>query len=236
MKLYDHVIADWNRLLSSQTPQSLRVSEEIQWKDVKDGNMILGCDMAYELGGGSLPALSGTVITAREEFVSEDEILLYGLDLPRIKRDVPYARLAIVRVKEEEMGNGNTLYNAIRKIEYSRYHVNPEGFMMRISVASERESVRIGEEALAKGLDFEKAGNLILRAFHQNPKVEAVKLIFITLEDFPYRELEGQIRQAEKITRTIDHIMKNVIMDCKSCSLQEICDEVEGLRELHFAK
>jgi len=24
-------------------------------------------------------------------------------------------------------------------------------------------------------------------------------------------------------------------MDCKSCSLQQVCDEVEGLRELHFA-
>jgi hypothetical protein len=25
-------------------------------------------------------------------------------------------------------------------------------------------------------------------------------------------------------------------MDCKVCNLQEICNEVEGLRELHFAK
>lgn len=236
MKLYDDIILNWNQLLSSQTPHKRKVSEEISWPDVGDRNMILGCDMAYELGGGNLPALSGTVITAREEFVAEDEILIYGQDLPRIRQDVPYARLAIVRVKEEQMGDGNTLYNAIRKIEYSRYHVNPKGFMMRISVASERETVRIGAEALAEGLDFEKAGNLILRSFHQNPRVEAVKLIFITLEKFPYRELEGQIQQAEKITKTIDHIMKNVIMDCKACSLQEICDEVEGLRELHFAQ
>lgn len=236
MKLYDDIILGWNQLLTRYEACELKASKDSSWQDVGDRNMILGSDMAYELGGGNLPALSGTVMTAREEFAAEDELLLYGPDLPQIQQDVPYARLAIVRVKEERMGDGNTLYNAIRKIEYSRYHVNPKGFMMRISAASERETVRIGAEALAEGLNFEKAGNLILQSFHQNPNVEAVKLIFITLEDFPYRELKGQIQQAERITRTIDHIMKNVVMDCKACSLQEICDEVEGLRELHFAQ
>ena len=38
------------------------------------------------------------------------------------------------------------------------------------------------------------------------------------------------------LTKAIDHIFKNVIMDCQACSLQEICDEVEGMRELHFGQ
>ena len=132
------------------------------------------------------------------------------------------------------MGEGDALYNQIRRLEYTKYHMYPEGYMMRISAASEREMVRIGKDALRKGLDFEKIGNMFLRAYHTNPAVEAVKLIFLTMEDFPYRELERQVKKAEQITRAIDHILKDIAMNCQSCSLKQICDEVEGLRELHF--
>ena len=31
-----------------------------------------------------------------------------------------------------------------------------------------------------------------------------------------------------------NHALKDVNMDCGSCGLQEICDEIEGLREMHF--
>jgi hypothetical protein len=75
----------------------------------------------------------------------------------------------------------------------------------------------------------------MLQSFHENPKIEAVKLIFINLEDFPYEALSQAGEQAEQITKTIDHMMKNIIMDCDVCSLQQVCDEVEGLRELHFS-
>lgn len=36
----------------------------------------------------------------------------------------------------------------------------------------------------------------------------------------------------EKVT----HYFKNAVMDRGTCGLQKICDEVEGLRELHFAR
>lgn len=236
MKLYDEIITNWGTLIGECPVKSLPVTGEVVWEDAGNSNLILRSDMAYELGGStaSLPALGGTAVTDDVDLVPKDEILLVGPDLPEIKGDVPYARLAVARVKSQEMGEGNTLYNAIRKIEYVRYHVSPKGFMMRVSPLHERESVRVSREALSQGLDFEKVGNLMLESFHKNSKVEAVKLIFITHPDFPYNELKNEIRQAERITKTIDHILKNVMSDCKTCSLQEICDEVEGLRELHF--
>lgn len=108
--------------------------------------------------------------------------------------------------------------------------------MMRVSASRNRESVRIGREALAKGLDFTKTGNRMITAFHRHPEVEAVELYYVTEDSFDYKELEKNTKEAEEITKTIDHILKNVIMDCKACSLQKVCDEVEGLRELHFKK
>lgn len=234
MKLYDDVIKEISALLSPYPCRKIAAAPKSSWKDAGGGSLVLRGDMAYELGGSGLPAVGGTLLTTESSLVPEDEILLYGKDLGRIQRDTAYARLAFVRVREDCLGEGNALYEEIRRMEYTRYHVFPEGFMMRISAASEREQVRIGRSSLRKGLGFAQPGRMFSEAYHRNPKVEAVKLIFITLSDFPYPELERQVKKAEQITKAIDHILKNLAMDCGACSLKQICDEVEGMKELHF--
>ena len=234
MKLYDETIKD---VLSSLegAPLSACNLANANWEDVGDHNLILRADMAYELGGGTHPAVSAMAVTADSNFVPADEVFVLGPDLNDIQGDQPYARIALVRVNAEGMGDGNALYNAIRKIEYVRYHINPRGYMTRISASNGREPVRVSKEAIKQGLGFAKVGKLFLEKYHENPNIEAVKLIFITDPNFDYKGLADQAAQLENITGTIDHIFKNVMMDCKSCSLQKVCDEVEGLRELHFA-
>ena len=234
MRLYDEMIHESLGLLEAYPGKKLQTEGTGSWKDIGKESMILRSEMAYELGGDNLPAIGSQMLTANPELVPEDEIILYGKDLPEIRRNTAYARLALVRVRDDVMGEGDALYNQIRRLEYTKYHMYPEGYMMRISAASEREMVRIGKNALRKGLDFEKIGKMFLRSYHKNPTVEAVKLIFVTMEDFPYRELETKAKKAEQITRAIDHIMKDIAMNCQSCSLKQICDEVEGMRELHF--
>ena len=234
MKLYDESIKELLAGLDISKAKSLDIVNA-NWKDVGDHNLILRADMAYELGGGTHPAVSAMAVTCNNEFVNGDEVLLIGPDLNEIKNDTPYARIAIVKVAEESLGDGNALYNAIRKIEYVRYHINPKGYMTRVSASNNREPVRVGKEALEDGLDFAKVGKLFLDTYHENKNIEAVKLIFITDPAFDYRSLAEQAKHLEDITGAIDHIFKNVMMDCGSCSLQKVCDEVEGLRELHFS-
>ncbi|MBE5897756.1 MAG: carbon monoxide dehydrogenase [Lachnospiraceae bacterium] len=233
MKLYDEVIAHINETLSAYQAKTLPVGET-NWSDVGKAKMILRSEMAYELGGDRLPALGSTIVTNSQDLVPQDEIVLYGPDLPEITKDQPYARITFVRTDESAMGEGNDLYNAIHRIEYFRYHVFPEGFMMRVSAASERECVRVGSEALDKGLDFAKIGNFMIDALHVHKDVQAVKVIFVTLPEADYDSLREDYKMTKKITDTIDHMLKDVNMDCNSCSLQEVCDEVEGMKELHF--
>lgn len=235
MKLYDENIKFCREMLETDKSRSLPLGET-DWPEVSDRSMILRSDMAWELGGEGLPAIGCTMITASPELVLTDGITLLGKDLPEIQADVPYARVAAVRVDEETLGEGQALYQAIRNLEYTRYHFYPEGFMMRISASKQKESVRIGRKALTEGLDFTKTGNRMIRAFHQNPIVQAVHIYYVTAEDFDYKGLEKKVKEAEDITQTIDHILKIGVMDCGACSLQKVCDEVEGLRELHFKK
>ena len=233
MRLYDDAI---ERLLDSLKGYDSRVLGLGEtWPDAGDHNLLLRSDMAYELGGGNEAAVGAMAVTCSSELVPADQVLLIGPDLPELSADTSYARISLIRVREDSLGDGNALYNSIKKLEYVRYHVSPEGYMTRISTASSREPVRVGRQALSQGLDFARVGRLFIDKYHENKNVEAVGIIFVTLPGVDYKSLAGQARALEDITATIDHIFKNVIMDCGSCSLQQVCDEVEGLRELHFA-
>ncbi len=232
MKLYDEIIEKLQQLVPDRDSKEFEVRDSA-WP-VAEREMILRGDMAYELGGGSLPAVGATIVTADEKLIGEDGITLVGSDLREIDEDTPFARIAVVRVDENTIGEGNALYNAIRSLEYTRYHLFPKGFMMRVSASRNRESVRVSREAVTDGISFAETGNMMISAFHKNPNVKAVHIYYFTKKDFDYKALKSMAEESEEITRAIDHIFKNLIMDCRACNLQEICDEVEGLRELHF--
>lgn len=236
MKLYDEIIRKWNDKIEAREVRELDFSDLTAWEDAGKNNMILRGDMAYELGGSmpSMFALGSTVITADESLVPKDEVVLVGKDLSEIEKDPSYARLTVVLVDGEEIGEGDALFNAIRNIEYVRYQISPKGFMMRVSKAHRRESVRVSKESIENGMSFAHIGKAFIDHLKKNPKVKAVKVYFVTDETFDFTDLEKDVRKANSITETIDHVFKDVKMDCHSCNLKEVCDEVEGLRELHF--
>ncbi len=236
MTLYDDVIRGWEERISGCDKKTLDFATAKTWEDSGKNNMILRSDMAYELGGASnkMYALGSTVITGTNSLVPQDEVILVGKDIPEISEDTSYTRLTVVLVDEEAMGEGDALYSAIRNIEYVRYQISPKGFMMRVSTAHNRESVRVSKEAVASGLTFSSVGKAFVDHLHKNPKVLAVKVYFITEPSFDFEGLQKDVLQAEAITKTIDHVFKNVSMDCNACNLKQVCDEVEGLKELHF--
>jgi CO dehydrogenase/acetyl-CoA synthase beta subunit len=237
MKLYDALIDECTQLLEGQHGRRLTLPKAGEcWTDAGNSNLVLRGDMAYELGGNNLPAVSQLAFTESLQLVKQDEVWLYGPDLPQLKKDTSYARLTFLRGGKGAFTEEDELYSVIRKVEYTRYHINPWGYMMRISAASQREPVRVSRQALQEGLDFAKVGSMFMNEYHKHPKVAAVKMIFITQPDFPYEKLNEKAHQIEKITHSLNHIFNNLNMDCSACGLKKVCDEIEGLRELHFAQ
>lgn len=247
MKLYDDMIARCCSMLDSFSFSSKQYSfetiavksgessvcgEEL-WGQESEQRMLFKKDMAYELGGGNLPAYSGLAFTSDEAV--RDEIIICGPDLPQLKGDSPYARLTILRVDDGAWTDHAQAYRVMRRLDYTRYHVHPKGFLMRISAAAHREPVRVSREALRTGLNFEQVGRLFLAAYHSHPEVLGVRIFFITEPYFPYEEFEKTVRQMDSVTESLNEIFNDLIMDCAACRLKPVCDEVEGLRELHFA-
>ena len=208
MRLYDEIMDDVLAALAREQTQSLPVGEAADeksrhWKDAGKAMMILQSDMAYELGGRNLAAVGNTLVTTNETLVPQDEILLIGKDLSDITKDTPYARIALVRVREESIGTGDKLYNTIQNIGYFRYHIYPKGFMLRVSSSNDRESVRVDRTSLAEGLNFTAVGNAMLRALHLHKEVGAVKLIFVTAPEIDFGRYRNSKKRQSRLQRRL---------------------------------
>lgn len=234
MKIYDEIIQKTEYLLSGHEPSAYQFTPERSALEGKKNQLILGRETAFELGAGTLESVNFVAITENEALVPRDEILVYGNDLTKIKNDCSFARITFLRTDFIEENGDQGAYSIIKNIEMKKFDVSPDGYMMRASALSNREQVRISKTALKAGLSFEKVGNLFIKKYRENRHVKAVKLLFVTLPDAPYGELDKLATSAVEITRALNHIIADLNMDCHACSWKPVCDEVEGMKEMHF--
>lgn len=238
MELYNSIIEKVSGLLGSSTPKKYPYNPAKTWEDAGGNQLIMMKESAYELGGDNKPAVNYACVSS-DDYVTEDEIWVYGKDLNEIKGSIPFARIVLVKVaslKGEGEEDTEPLFRAIQDIDFVKYHVYPKGYMIRSSSDSFREQVRVSKEALKKGITFEKVGNSYIQEYKKNPNVLAVRVIFATVDDADYAEMKKDAKKVRDITKTLSKILEGMATDCHSCNLKEICDEVEGLKELHFGK
>jgi CO dehydrogenase/acetyl-CoA synthase beta subunit len=219
-------------------PKKYAYNPDKTWEDVGGNQLIMMKESAYELGGDNKPAVNYACISS-DDYVTEDEIWVYGKDLNEINGSVSFARIVLVKVdslKGEGEEDTEPLFRAIQDIDFVKYHVYPKGYMIRSSSDSFREQVRVSKDAVKKGISFEQVGNSYIKEYKKNPNVLAVRVIFATVDDADYAEMRKDAKKVRDITKTLSKILEGMATDCHSCSLKEICDEVEGLKELHFGK
>lgn len=235
MKLYDSVITATREQLSPLKPKAWPYEERSAWPDAGVSELVLQRDAAYELGGSGQPAVNFTCVTTDGGLIGQNQVLLYGSDLRDLKKDAPYARIALFQTAE--LGEDDEeAYKAIRDMEFVKYHVFPKGYMFRISSGDYREQVRVSKNALKKGISFRNVGFDFIRQYLKNPNILRVQLIFVTDPKAPYAMFQASAKKSADITRTLTHILDGMPTDCSSCNLKPVCDEVEGMRELHFGR
>lgn len=232
MELYNSIITATRDLLAGTAPRRWDYDPALAWRDTGASELVMQRDAAFELGGGACPSANFTCVTSDETLVPKDEVLLYGKDLPELRGDVSFARLAFL-LADDLGGDDEAAYQAIRDMEFVKYHVFPEGYMVRISSESNREQVRLSKTAVARGIDFRRIGAAYINGYRKNPHVRRVQLVFVT-DSAVVSELVKTAKKVDGITRTLTHILEGIPTDCGSCNLKPICDEVEGMREMHF--
>ena len=195
---------------------------------------IFASDKAFELGANPY---QGIALDLLLDVPFEDEIILLGDDVPAIKKPANYARITLASADTAQIGSGNALYNSIRKFDYVKYHFAYDGVMVRESVFNKKESLLVSKDALKKdGFDFSKLGSYVIKKYKELPFVKNVKVIFVTLDDYDYASLTALVTKCENITKALDHLTNKVKMDCHSCAVQVICNEVEKKVKEDFKK
>lgn len=225
MKFFNSITDGVLSLISDLPKTAYSCSENDAWKDVGCNQVILKRDSAYELEG-----VGFNLITVSD---TEDEVIVVGDELAGIKENRSFARISLIQIDDEE--DEQKAYNLIRKIEYVKYHCFPDGYMMRTASRSHKEVVRVAKYAIKSGIDFKSVGNLFIEKYKEIPSVRGVKVIFVTAPEADYPSLFGFAEKSNAVTKALNHVMNSINFDCDTCNLKAVCDEVEGMRELHFS-
>ena len=233
MELYNSLIKESNSLLEKGRPRVWEYRPGDAWKDIGSSELVLQKDAAYELGAMGKGSANYVLFTSNPELVDKDQILLYGADLGEIRGDVDFARIVLLRVGLID-GDDEAVYRTLKDIEFAKYHVYPEGYMVRMSPESYREQVRVSKQALKKGVSFKNIGANYITAYKKDPNVLNATVIFVTAPGFDYGAMKKLAKKANDVTGTLTHILEGLPTDCSVCALKDICDEVEGMKELHF--
>ena len=234
MELYNSLIHETQELLSKASPsRSWDVRPGGEWHELGSAELVLQKDAAYELGASGKGSANFVLFTSSADLVPSDRVLLYGPDLGEIHGAVDFARIVLLRVGVLD-DDSELVYRTLKDIEFAKYHVYPEGYMVRISPESYREQVRVSRQALRKGISFQSVGASYIRAYKKNANVLNATVIFITSPGFDYKAMRDMAKKASDVTNTLTHILEGLPTDCSVCALKDVCDEVEGMKELHF--
>jgi hypothetical protein len=234
MELYSGIMKQTEELLAGSSGTAWAFEPSGAWPDVGKNELIMQREAAFELGGSGLQAVSYSCVTTDASHIARDEVLLYGPDLGKLKADSPYARIVFVTVRD--IGEADAAYSAVQTLDFVRYHVFPRGFMMRALPDDCREQVRVGRDAVKAGISFRSVGFDFIRKYRENPVVKNVRVVFVTDPGAPYKALRTNAKKVTDITRSLSTILDGMPTDCASCNFKPICDEVEGMKELHFSQ
>lgn len=228
MELFDTEITEVCKLIDDLPHKNLAIKPE-SLENTKN-NMVFSNESAYELGGGFHESLSYELASSTL-LDDNDELILIGKDLNEITSDTTFSRITLLKVKEEKL-EGSAMYDRLEKIKLTKYRMSPNGYMLR-TATSNKEKVRVSKEFKEK-YTFSDVGSSYIHAYKMLPFVISVKEVFITGDYACFSRLKEIGKEKKEITDTLDHMLKGLILnDCGSCSVKELCDKVEGLREIH---
>ncbi len=224
MEFFDSLIEDVKKEISFSPFREFDYDASSPWEDVGYNQIVLQRDTAFELDGTGFDIFTSLHI--------DDGITVVGEDLRDIKESRSFARVSVIEL--DDVNDEQKAYSLIRKIEYTKYHYFPEGYMIRSSARAHKENIRVSHGALKKGISFQKIGNLLINKYKENSMVKGVRVFFVTEKAVNYNALENIAKRNNDIIKTLNHVINTINFDCDTCNLKPICDEVEGMRELHF--
>ncbi len=229
MPIHDIYTEEIKGILAEQG-NTLPVLSNTNWKMLERSDFILDSETYLELGTIQNKSLSFSVCSSEIEF--EDKIFLIGNDIDNLSGKVEdYAKIVLVDIKED--GDTNTNFKRVKEIERVKHSVVLSETMLRSSSLNGRECLRISEKAYNDGLNFSIIGSELINKLKSYDYVKNVAVYFIVDKPELIQKLRGYHRKLNMLTEALNNMFADIVLDCESCDIKEVCDEVEGMRESH---
>ncbi|MEJ5186002.1 MAG: hypothetical protein WHT46_02840 [Candidatus Geothermincolales bacterium] len=187
-------------------------------------SVILQEETALELGH---PLAGSLFVLAWDEEPTEDHIHLLGPDLDQLPPGkCPFGMVVMVG------GSFRDQYETYRDLRERIYQARLPGFMIRVFPGTQSIWCRVGRKALREGMDIRRLGSAIVASLRRNPSVEGVEVLFITSSAEDLGALSPPARLCSDITDALTKMYEEMNFDCESCEYVEVCEAVDGLREI----
>lgn len=141
----------------------------------------------------------------------------------------------IVFLQTEEIPE-DEIYDFQQRVQLADLRLQLRDVMVRSSSRQYLLNLRVGKKAIADGFDLEILARTIHAHFRNIPKVKDAAVVLIAGDSPLYRQLMSAAERVREITAALNTMFEGIEMDCGSCSMSPVCDEVEDLRRLHQKK
>ena len=235
MNIFDNYILAIQNALSLAEISRLDFSK-IKWELTEKNTFLMERDTAIELGG--YPKESVNIIVPSSDMYSlinfDDGIYCIGdpslLSKKAVEKHISFGKIVFL----ETNGLAEKDYYDFTQSELlTDSRVRMKDVMLRQSPVNYNTNLRISKKAVKNGFDAKIMGTVIYDAFHALENVSHVTVLLIFGDSPLYRQLFEIAENIKEATLTINHIFDGITMDCGRCDVKEICNEIEGMRELH---
>ena len=211
-----------------QTREKGRLQEHIHecpaaWPEKR--SLVLQEDTAVELGSekGSLFMIAWT---QEGDLLHNGRVSILGEDIAGAgERKMPLGQIVLV------CGQFADEYETYRDLLDVVFDTRPEGVSLRVWPDQQKIWCRVSKEALEGGFTLQGYGAALINNMTSQPFVEAAEVIFITGEE----DLEQLKPLSDKVGSVLEALVKmyeEMDFDCDNCDYNEICEEVERLRQI----
>ncbi len=234
MNLFDRQIQIIKDLLEKCEKPTIINDTQPNWEKVDKNPFLMSRDTAIEMGGYPKKSANLLAFTSNNALIPEGRVSIYGdQSLYNDKNKcISFGKITLLQIKDIET---EMMYDTLKEIEFLEYKLHLKNLMIRSSAEKSLINMRVGKNAFASKNTLAMLGEAYSKCFESHDMVLRAHTILL-IGDLPiYKEISEISQTIKDTTVALNTIINdNLMVECGSCSLKVLCDEVEELREYHL--
>lgn len=233
MDMFNPCILSAREIISDHTMIPVDPNGEL-WPIVDKTPFIMERDTKIELGGHPKESVSLILSSSDVDLSDMPELSFIG-DPLLMGRESHISYGKVVLLKTDDFSE-DLIYDYLQSAQMADVKMRFKDVMLRTSSQQFYTNMRISKTAASAGFDAYKMGRTMLRQFENVPHVTRAKIVLIFGDSPIYKKLISVAENAKLVNVAIYNRFEGMDMECESCAIKPICDQVEGIKKMHESK